>query len=78
MTPHAKAHNLVMNFFKINPIYRFGTGDNNYTHAKKYASILVDTVMRLRSDKTSYRDEDGELHNFHEFWTNVKQEIETI
>lgn len=77
MTPHVKATQLVKEFFKINPKYKFGTGDDNYDDAKKYAifhvSEIISLYRRIYSGVTSI-----EKNNAYKFWKEVKEEIEIL
>ena len=38
----------------------------------------VDEIIKAKQEDSSYCDEDGEWHNFMDFWQEVKKEIEKL
>lgn len=72
ITPHVKAKLLVDMFFQIAPRYKFGSGEDDYSDAKKYATICA---VEIIASIPMYK---GELNPDWEFWQQVKSEIEII
>lgn len=46
--------------------------------AKKCATIAVDEIIKAKQEDSSFCDEQGEFHDFNDFWTSVIEEIEKL
>ena len=79
MTPRKKALELIDRFIeptKVPNIKNIWVED--FDAAKQCALIAVDEIIKAKQEDSSYCDEDGEWHNFMDFWQSVKEEIEKL
>jgi hypothetical protein len=81
MTPKQKAKELVNKMYGSD-INDFESLKNNHPEdfqlSKDCSLIAVDEIIKSKQEDSSYCDEDGEWHNFMDFWQEVIEEIEKL